>query len=101
LITKKSIRTIKRFHGVRARIGAGITRQRENFERDDGVAQSKSADTWDTGAYDWVAIGQAADVVKIPLPGREMFAGDPSGVETYLMWAVGRVDRYKLQLTFR
>jgi spore germination protein YaaH len=59
-----------------------------------------SADTWGTGAFDWMAIGQVADVVKIPLPGREAFAGDPSGVETYLLWAVGRVDRYKLQLTF-
>jgi spore germination protein YaaH len=64
------------------------------------LPDQKSADTWDTGAFDWMAIGQAADIVKIPLPGREMFAGDPSGVETYLMWATGRVDRYKLQLTF-
>ncbi|MEW5719650.1 MAG: glycosyl hydrolase family 18 protein, partial [Chloroflexota bacterium] len=64
------------------------------------LPNQKSADTWDTGAYDWDALGQAADVVKIPLPGREAFAGDPSGVETYLTWAVGRVDRYKLQLTF-
>jgi len=59
-----------------------------------------SADTWETGAYDWNAIGAAADIVKIPIPNREAFAGDPSGVETYLMWAVGRVDRYKLQLAF-
>ena len=64
------------------------------------LPDQKSADTWDTGAFDWIAIGQAADVIKLPMPGREQFAGDPSGVETYLMWAVGRVDRYKLQLTF-
>lgn len=59
-----------------------------------------SRDEWDTGAYDWDTIGQLADIVKIPLPDREMFAGNPSGVENYLMWAVGRVDRYKLQLAF-
>lgn len=59
-----------------------------------------SRDEWDTGAYDWETIGQVADIIKIPLPGREAFAGNPSGVENYLMWAVGRVDRYKLQLAF-
>jgi spore germination protein YaaH len=64
------------------------------------LPEQVSADTWETGAYDWDAIGQVADVVKIPVPGREAFAGNPSGVENYLMWAVGRVDRYKLQLTF-
>ncbi len=64
------------------------------------LPEQVSADTWETGAYDWDAIGQVADVVKIPVPGREAFAGTPSGVENYLMWAVGRVDRYKLQLTF-
>ncbi|MCI0477409.1 MAG: glycosyl hydrolase family 18 protein [Anaerolineales bacterium] len=64
------------------------------------LPDQKSADTWETGAYDWNAIGQAADIVKIPVPAREAFAGDPSGVETYLLWAVGRVDRYKLQLAF-
>lgn len=59
-----------------------------------------SRDEWDTGAYDWETIGQLADIIKIPLPDREAFAGNPSSVENYLMWAVGRVDRYKLQLTF-
>jgi len=59
-----------------------------------------SLDEWDIGAYDWEAIGQSADIVKIPLPGREAFAGDPPAVENYLLWAVGRVERYKLQLTF-
>jgi hypothetical protein len=61
----------------------------------------KSADTWQTGAYDWDTIGQAADVVRIPMPTtREAYAGDSPAVRAYLQWAVGRIDRYKLQPTF-
>ncbi|HEX9076343.1 MAG TPA: hypothetical protein VF932_11225, partial [Anaerolineae bacterium] len=61
----------------------------------------KAADTWDTGAFDWDAIGQYADIVKIPVPSnREAYTGNPSLFENYLQWAVGHVDRYKLELTF-
>jgi spore germination protein YaaH len=61
----------------------------------------KSADVWDTGAFDWDTIGREADIVKIPLPSnREAYAGSSPAVQTYLRWAVGRVDRYKLELTF-
>ncbi len=59
----------------------------------------KAADTWDTGPFDWIAIGQAADIVKIPLPTRsEDYAGSAPLVQSYLQWAVGRIDRYKLEL---
>jgi hypothetical protein len=61
----------------------------------------KSADTWETGAFDWDAIGQAADIVKIPLPlARAAYSGNAGSVGDYLQWAVGRVDRYKIQVTF-
>ena len=61
---------------------------------------AKSADTWDSGPFDWAAIGQYADIVKIPLPAnREAYAGSSPFVETYLNWAVGRIDRYKIELT--
>jgi spore germination protein YaaH len=61
----------------------------------------QSADVWNTGAYDWQAIGRAADIVKIPMPiTRDAYAGDVPPVEVYLQWAVGQIDRYKLQLTF-
>lgn len=62
---------------------------------------AKSADTWDTGAFDWAALGSYADIVKIPLPmARDAYAGNPPLVENYLLWAVGQVDRYKIELTF-
>lgn len=66
------------------------------------VPEQKALDVWDTGAFDWDAIGQAADIVKIPLHNyREAYVGDVnSPVNAYLQWAVGRVDRYKLQLMF-
>lgn len=57
-----------------------------------------SADTWDTGAYDWRQIGRIANVVKVPaLPDPRAYA--PGGqMEAMLNWAVGEVNRYKIQL---
>ncbi len=57
-----------------------------------------SADTWNTGAYDWQAIGRIADVVKIPTsPDPKAYA--PGGqMEAMLDWAVGQINRYKIQL---
>ena len=57
-----------------------------------------SVDTWDTGAYDWRALGAAADVVKIPTP-VDPRAYIPNGeMDNMLSWAVGEVNRYKIQL---
>ena len=61
----------------------------------------QSPDAWNTGAYDWQAIGHAADIVKITLPAdHDAYAGDTPPVESYLQWAVGQINRYKLQATF-
>lgn len=51
---------------------------------------------WDTGAYDWAAISEAADRLQVPLP------ADPAALaqgqtEALLTWAVGQVERSKLQ----
>ena len=57
-----------------------------------------SAESWDTGIYDWVSIGMAADIVKIPVP-TDMRAYEPGGqMDALLSWAVGQVNRYKIQL---
>lgn len=55
-------------------------------------------DRWETGAYDWVAIGQVADNLVIPaLKAPESYR--PGGqMEALLSWAVGQVDRYKLRV---
>jgi len=55
-------------------------------------------DRWDTGIYDWKALGEAVDIFKVPaIPDPKAFA--PGGqMEQMLFWAVGQVNRYKLQL---
>lgn len=58
---------------------------------------------WDTGAYDWRALGAAATYLQIDLdPNPHLFAspveGAPSTVEALLRWAVGEVSRDKLLL---
>lgn len=58
-----------------------------------------SADTWETGAFDWAEIGKVADIVNAPLPlSRDAYVGESPFVQTYLQWAVGQVDHFKLQL---
>ena len=59
-----------------------------------------STGDWDTGAYDWIAIGRLADAIKLPaLADPKAYA--PNGqMETLLDWAVGQVNRYQLQLIF-
>jgi len=57
-----------------------------------------SADTWNTGAYNWRALGRIADVVKVPTA-PDPKAYTPGGqMDTMLDWAVGQVNRYKIQL---
>jgi len=54
-------------------------------------------DEWDTGVYDWRALGAVVDCLKVPaLPDPPAYA--PDGQMWQLMrWAVSQVDRYKLQ----
>ncbi len=62
------------------------------------LPQPVSAETWDTGAYDWQAIGRLADFVRVPAS-PDPKAYDPDGQMTAMLdWAVGQVSRYKLQL---
>ncbi|RME97501.1 MAG: hypothetical protein D6768_19505, partial [Chloroflexi bacterium] len=57
-----------------------------------------SADTWETGAYDWRAIGRIANVVKIPTsPDPRAYVPDGQ-MEAMLNWGVGEINRYKIQL---
>jgi spore germination protein YaaH len=55
-------------------------------------------DRWETGAYDWVAIGAAADTVKIAIPSDPSAYAPGGQMDATLHWAVGQVNRYKLQL---
>src|SRR5438105_2197443 len=56
-----------------------------------------SDDDYDTGAYDWQAIGAAADSLKIPsLTTANAYNAD-GAMDHLLHWAVERVNRYRLQ----
>jgi spore germination protein len=57
-----------------------------------------AADRWDTGAYDWRAIGAMADTVKIPVPSDPSAYAPGGQMDATLGWAVGEVNRNKLQL---
>jgi hypothetical protein len=59
-----------------------------------------AADRWDTGAYDWRAIGAVADTVKIPVPSDPTAYAPGGQMEAMLGWAVGEVNRNKLLLLF-
>ncbi len=64
------------------------------------LPRQMSTGVWDTGAYDWLAIGRLADVVKLPVM-TDPKAYAPNGqMKALLNWAVGQVNRYKLQLLF-
>ena len=63
--------------------------------------QQMSSGVWDTGAYDWQAVGQLADVVKIPTSPDPKAYESGGRMETMLNWAVSQINRYKLQLILR
>lgn len=62
------------------------------------VPHQVSDDTWDTGAYDWRAIGRVADVVKVPTPNDPRAYVLGGQMEAMLNWATGEINRYKIRL---
>lgn len=61
--------------------------------------QPISEDNWDTAGYNWALIGRYADEVKIPmLADPRAFEDEPSLQSQYLGWAVGQIDRSKLEV---
>jgi hypothetical protein len=57
-----------------------------------------TAGTWNTGAYDWRALGANVDYMQINLgiDPNTFVPGENQYVEALLRWAVGEVDRHKL-----
>lgn len=63
-----------------------------------GAPVQIAQDRWDTGAYDWQALSQAADTLRVPATVRAD-AYEPGGqMEALLEYAVNNADRYKIQL---
>ena len=57
-----------------------------------------SAEDWETGGYDWQAIGLLANVVKIPTSPDPKAYTQGGEMESLLDWATGQINRYKIQL---
>ncbi|HHS96737.1 MAG TPA: hypothetical protein ENK08_02385 [Chloroflexi bacterium] len=60
-------------------------------------APTPDGDEWDSGGYDWAALGQAADALIFPLPDDPAAYAEGGEVESLLRWATGQVNRYKLR----
>lgn len=60
----------------------------------------KVAGKWETDAYDYSALGRAADGLKIPAPSDPQAYVPGGEMEKLLSWAVDEVNRYKVQLVF-
>jgi hypothetical protein len=52
---------------------------------------------WDTGAYDWAALGASADAVKIPFPDDPAAYVAGGEAERLLAWAKSQVSRAKIR----
>ena len=55
-------------------------------------------DRWETGAYDWQAIGQAVDSFKLPAIARSDAYAPGGQMQALLGYAVNAVDRYKIHV---
>ncbi len=53
---------------------------------------------FNTGAYDWRAIGAAADTVQILLPYDPQAFAQNGWVDSVLKWAIGEISRTRLQI---
>lgn len=65
------------------------------------VPAAESVDgVWQTGAYDWRAIGKGADIVQIDLglDPETYTPGDTQLVEAMLRWGIREINRYKITL---
>ncbi|MCK6578962.1 MAG: hypothetical protein L6Q98_12735 [Anaerolineae bacterium] len=63
-------------------------------------AAQNTADGWTTGAYDWRALGAAADglIVNLPADPAAFVPGEDRLVDAMLRWAVDEVSRQKLYI---
>lgn len=59
-----------------------------------------SEDRWETGPYQWYALGLIADTVKIPAPVDPNAYSASGQFDALLRYAVGQIDRAKIQIVF-
>jgi hypothetical protein len=57
-----------------------------------------TAGGWDTGGYDWVSLGAAADALKVPFPADPAAYVEGGEAQRLLAWAAGQIPRYKTRM---
>jgi len=62
-------------------------------------APVSSSASWHTGAYDWNALGQVADLLRIPAMSDPAAYAPGSDMDRLLSWATGEVNRKKIELS--
>lgn len=85
-----------RFTGFITALGAELHSARRTLTVVLPFPDGQSA-PYETGGYDWVAIGAAADVVQVTLPTHPRAYMPDGSVRRALGWAIGLVSRAKLQ----
>ncbi len=60
-------------------------------------APARTDSGWDSGGYDWAALGRAADALIFPLPDNPVAYTEGGAVQSLMEWAVGQVGRYQLR----
>ncbi len=53
---------------------------------------------WDTGGYDWAALGAIADAIKVPFPADPAAYAEMGEAQLLLDWATAQISRYKLYM---
>jgi spore germination protein YaaH len=53
---------------------------------------------WDTGGYDWSALGASADAFRVPFPEDPIAYAEGGQAHRLLEWATAQVPRYKLRM---
>jgi uncharacterized protein YraI len=61
-------------------------------------AKQVSAEAWDTGGYDWRALGKVADKVIVPTPDDPRTYQKSGEVEALLNWTTSQIERRKVQI---
>jgi hypothetical protein len=61
-------------------------------------APAEGAAGWNTGAYDWVALGEVADIVRVPASIEPAAYAEDGAMDRLAAWAVRQINRRKLEL---
>jgi len=86
------------FTGFVKEVAAALHKQSKLLEVRVPQPRQIAEDDWETGAYDWQALGQVADAIVFPAFDTPSAYASGGAMEALLRWATGEVNRAKLQV---